>query len=158
MIKVLFVCLGNICRSPMADGVFQNLVNEAGLGDEIMVDSAGTASYHVGERAHQGTRDILNKHDIPYDGRARQLAQRDLNDYDYVLAMDASNLRNIRHYVTDNTHAEVRLFLSYANDAHKTNVEEVPDPYYDDRFDYVYDLVTTGSKALLAHIRKEHGL
>lgn len=158
MIKVLFVCLGNICRSPMADGVLQHLVNEAGLGDKIMVDSAGTASYHVGEKAHKGTRDVLKKNNVPYDGRARQFAQRDLSDFDYVLAMDSSNLRNIRNYVGDDSPAEVRLFLSYANDAGKTDVQEVPDPYYDGRFDYVYDLVTIGSLALLSHIREEHDL
>jgi protein-tyrosine phosphatase len=158
MIKVLFVCLGNICRSPMAEAVFQQHVKDAGLAEKIMVDSAGTGNWHVGEQAHQGTRNILKQHKILYNGRARQLAQRDLSDFDYVLAMDNSNLSNIRRYMGGKGEAEVCLFLSYALDAGTVEVAEVPDPYYDNRFEYVYNLVQQGSKALLAHIRKEHDL
>lgn len=158
MIKVLFVCLGNICRSPMAEGVFRQKVKEAGLSDRILVDSAGTASYHVGEQAHPGTRDVLKRHNIPYNGRARQFARRDLSDFDYVLTMDLSNLRNVERYVSEETATEVRMFLSYANDAGLTDVREVPDPYYNGRYDVVYDLVDKGSQALLDHIRKTHGL
>lgn len=158
MIKVLFVCLGNICRSPMADAVFQQHVKDAGLVEKIMVDSAGTGSWHVGEQAHRGTRDVLKRNKISYNGRARQLVQRDLTDFDYVLAMDNSNLSNIKRYMGGEDDAEVCLFLSYAQAAGTVDVSEVPDPYYDNRFDYVYDLVQKGSKALLAHIRKEHKL
>ncbi len=78
-VKVTFVCLGNICRSPMADGVFQAMVNEAGLQDQILVDSAGTSSYHVGDPAHQGTRNELKKHGIVYNGRSRQINHADNN-------------------------------------------------------------------------------
>lgn len=158
MIKVLFVCLGNICRSPMADGVFQHKVNQAGLSDKIMVDSAGTGSWHVGQQAHVGTRNVLKKHNIPYDGRARQFARRDLSDFDYILAMDNSNLTNIRQYAGGESDGEIKLFLSYAKSAGTVDAEVVPDPYYDDRFDYVYDLVDKGCDALLAHIIREHKL
>lgn len=158
MIKVLFVCLGNICRSPMADAIFQQQVKDAGLADKIMVDSAGTGSWHVGEQAHRGTRNVLKLNKIPYNGRARQLARRDLSDFDYVLAMDNSNLNNIKRYMGGENDAEVRLFLSYGVDADTVEVGEVPDPYYDNRFEYVYELVEKGSKALLAHIRKTHDL
>lgn len=158
MIKVLFVCLGNICRSPMADAVMQHKVKQAGLTNQIMVDSAGTASYHVGETAHTGTLGVLKKHAIPYDGRARQFKRRDLTDYDYILAMDKSNLTNIGKYTGGDSDGEVRLFLSYANQAGATTVQEVPDPWYDGRFDDVYDLVQKGCDALLAHIRKTHDL
>ena len=158
MIKVLFVCLGNICRSPMADGVFQHLVDEAGLSQQIMVDSAGTGSWHVGERAHRGTLAVLKKHGIDYNGRARQLTQRDFSDFDYVLAMDMSNLNNIQRYAGGESDGEIALFLDYANKAGLTDVKVVPDPYYDGRFDHVYDLVEKGSRALLEHIRKAHKL
>lgn len=158
MIKVLFVCLGNICRSPMADGVFQHKVNQAGLSDKIMVDSAGTGSWHVGQQAHVGTRNVLKKHNIPYDGRARQFARRDLSDFDYILAMDSSNLTNISQYAGGESDGEIKLFLSYAKSARTVDTEVVPDPYYDDRFDYVYELVDKGCDALLAHIRREHNL
>jgi len=158
MIKVLFVCLGNICRSPMAEGVFQHKVNQAGLGSKVMVDSAGTGGWHVGEQAHKGTRAVLKKHSVPYDGRARQFKRRDLSDFDYILAMDSSNLTNIRQHAGGESDGEIRLFLSYAKDAGTVDVETVPDPYYDDRFDYVYELVNKGSDALLAHIKAKHDL
>ncbi|MDQ7025817.1 MAG: low molecular weight protein-tyrosine-phosphatase [Anaerolineae bacterium] len=158
MIKVLFVCLGNICRSPMADAIFQQQVKEAGLGTKIMVDSAGTGSWHVGEKAHQGTRAVLKKNNIPYNGRARQLTQRDLSDFDYILAMDESNLANIQQMAGGESDGEIALFLDYANAAGLSHVKVVPDPYYDGRFNSVYELVETGSRALLDHIRKEHNL
>ena len=158
MIKVLFVCLGNICRSPMADAVLQHKVKEAGLENQIMVDSAGTGNWHVGEKAHKGTLNVLKKNNVPYDGRARQFVQRDLSDFDYILAMDTENLGTIKRIAGGESDGEIALFLSYANAAGLTDVKEVPDPYYDGRFDYVYELVEKGSRALLDHIRKQHNL
>jgi protein-tyrosine phosphatase len=158
MIKVLMVCLGNICRSPMAEAVFMHMVKEAGLENEIMVDSAGTGSWHVGETAHEGTLKVLKKNSVPYDGRARSFVVRDLSDFDYILAMDTENFGNIKRVAGGQSDGEVALFLSYANAAGTTTVKEVPDPYYDGRFDYVYGLVEKGSRALLDHIRQKHNL
>lgn len=160
MIKVLFICSGNICRSPMADAVFKDMVKKAGLADEFMVDSAGTGSWHVGESAHSGTRRMLQKHNITYNGRARQMTQNDLNNFDYVLAMDHSHLRHIEYMQRNNDriNAEINMFLRYANDAGLTSVQEVPDPYYNNRFEEVYDLVDKGCRALLQHIRQAHHL
>lgn len=155
MIRVLFVCAGNICRSPMAEGVFRHLVEEAGLSDRIQVDSAGTGPWHVGEAAHPGTRKVLSQHGIHYQGRARQLTRADLREFDYIVAMDHENLADIRARADGRTGAEVRLLLDYAP---QTPTREVPDPYYSGRFEAVYELVRQGAEGLLAHIREEHSL
>jgi protein-tyrosine phosphatase len=155
MVKVLFVCLGNICRSPMAHGVFQHMVNEAGLAEKIMVDSSGTASYHVGETPHRGTQKTLKDHGISFNHRARQLAHHDFSEYDYILAMDESNLMTIQSRKPKDSDAKIGMFLDYAEGA---STREVPDPYYDGRFEEVYELVTAGAKGLLKTIREEHNL
>ena len=143
----------------MADGVFQQMVKDAGLDSQIMVDSAGTSRYHIGDTAHRGTLKILKEHNIDYHGRARQLLADDLCLFDYVLAMDQSNLSNMQAMtVAEDETAVVSLFLQYAYDADMVNLLEVPDPYYNGRFDVVYDLVQKGSQALLTHIRAEHDL
>lgn len=96
-INVIFVCLGNICRSPMAEAVFQHLVHEAGLADKFHIDSAGTGSWHIGEKAHRGTRAILQEHGIVYNGRARQVTGQDMADpQTYIITMDQSNSNDLR--------------------------------------------------------------
>ncbi len=152
MIRVLFVCMGNICRSPMAEGVFQHLVNEAGLHHQISIDSAGTTGYHAGERAHRGTLMLLEQYGIRYEGRSRQLTRQDLQDFDYIVAMDDDNVADIKSLGTD---VQIMRLLDFAPDQ---PVREVPDPYYDNRFQEVYDLALEGSKGLLTYIRKEHNL
>ena len=156
MIKILFVCLGNICRSPMAEAVFHNLVSEAGLAGQIEVDSAGMAGWHSGEAADRRTLAVLRQHDIPYAGRSRQVRPADLQRFDYVLAMDRENMADLRRL--DRTGAlEGKLFrfLDFAPDGYP---QDVPDPYYDDRFEYVYELVDAAGRGLLAHVRQEHRL
>lgn len=149
MIKVLFICLGNICRSPMAEAIFSKMVEEAGLADKISVDSAGTSSWHVGEPAHSGTRSILKKNGISYIGRARRVQVNELKDESsYLIAMDRSNLGNIRTQNPDHPH--MHLLLEFAEG---TKENEVPDPYYHDNFDYVYQLVEAGCLGLLDYIR-----
>ena len=173
MINVLFVCAGNICRSPMADAVFQHRVQAAGLSDRIQVDSAGTGAWHTGDPAHPETRAILREQGIDYVGSARQIQWADMGRFDYVLAMDRENLSDIlrlvnrgersatekhEHFYGSGSKPEIALFLSYANRAGSVAETEVPDPYYHGRYDLVYDLVDKGCAALLDHIRRTHGL
>lgn len=153
IIKVTFVCLGNICRSPMADGVFQEMVNEAGLQDRILVDSAGTSSYHVGEQAHRGTRSELKKHGIGYNGRSRQINNTDNNPNTYLIAMDESNLSDLNRAFGQRE--KTYRLLDFAT---QNNEKNVPDPYYVGGFDYVYNLVEDGCAGLLEFIRQEEGI
>jgi protein-tyrosine phosphatase len=145
--------MGNICRSPMAEAVFRHLANEAGLSDQIMVDSCGTGGWHAGEPAHTGTQQVLHKHGIDFDHSARKLTHSDLADADYLIAMDIDNLNGIHRL--GEPHGTTALLLSYAP---HLNTREVPDPYYDGRFEEVYRLVEAGCKGLLDSLRSEHAL
>lgn len=153
-VRVLFVCMGNICRSPTAQGVFRQLVHQAGLADRIEIDSAGTHAYHVGEppdtRAAQAARRRgIELHDI----RARRATVADFSAFDYVLAMDQDNLRHLLDLCPPQLTSRVRLFMDFAPEA---PLREVPDPYYGgpSGFDRVLDLVESASAGLLADIRR----
>jgi protein-tyrosine phosphatase len=150
-VRVLFVCLGNICRSPMAEAVFQDLVADAGLTDQFEIDSAGTGSWHVGEKAHRGTRRVLAAHGISYDGRARQITDADLaDDRTYIIAMDQDNMNSLRNRYGD--HHRLYRLLDFAD---QDEIRDVPDPYYSDNFEFVYQLVADGCRGLLEMIRQE---
>ena len=150
-VSVLFVCLGNVCRSPMAEAVFRDLVKKADLAGKFEIKSAGTGGWHAGERVHRGTREILSRHGIDINGLvAKQVTPTDLEQADYIIAMDTENLADLRTYGIDA--AKMSRLLDHATglDAH-----DVPDPYYDGRFELVYELCRIGSEGLLTQIRKE---
>jgi protein-tyrosine phosphatase len=154
IVRVLFVCLGNICRSPMAEGVFRHLVAQAGLADRIVADSAGTGAWHVGEPPHHGTRRVLCERGIDYSHQARAVAPDDLTRFDYLIALDSENLADLRRLARGG-HPKIARLLDYAPSA---RTRDVPDPYYTGGFDAVYDLVEQGCRGLLERIILEHGL
>jgi protein-tyrosine phosphatase len=152
-VRVLFVCLGNICRSPMAEAVFAHKVKEAGLRDIIDVDSAGTGSWHTGEPPHSGTIALLEEKEIAHSHRARTLTKSDLNEFDYILTMDEDNYRTVRYF--GRASAKIARLIEFAPEL---NVREVPDPWFDGRFAHVYDLIEKASDGLLQAIRAEHNI
>ena len=138
----------------MADAVFRDLVQEAGLADRFEIDSAGPSSWHAGEKAHPGTREVLANHGIMYRGRSRRLDKHDLNrDWHYIIVMDLNNLHDVKQFIGD--HPGIFRLLDFAS---QSAVRDVPDPYYSGNFEYVYSLVRDGCQGLLEDIRERQGV
>lgn len=161
-VRVLFVCTGNICRSPTAHAVFLQRVHEAGLAERIEVDSAGTHGFHVGQAPDRRSTEAAARrgYDLS-DQRARQIEADDLSTFDYVLAMDGGNLAMLQALMStagiSSPRARIGLLLDYVEGAVG---KDVPDPYYGTRngFEEVLDLVESGAERLLARLRQQHGL
>ena len=150
--KVLFVCLGNICRSPAAEGVFASLVKKAGLNESIYVDSAGTAAYHTGERADSRMINHAAKRGYNLTSIARKFVQEDFNKFDFIIVMDKQNYQDVIHLAKNDAH---RQKVSLMTDHLKgMDAPEVPDPYYQGAsgFEYVLDIIENASHNLLKEI------
>lgn len=159
MVRVNFVCLGNICRSPTAEGIFIQLVRDAGLSDSIHVDSSGTSGWHEGERADSRSREMAASRGVDLPSRSRKFRPSDFETFDYIVAMDDSNLASLRALASSESDLE-RLSLLRSYDPASPRDASVPDPYYggDEGFTRVFDICQAGCEGLLAHIRAEHGL
>lgn len=157
-IGVLFVCMGNICRSPMAEGVFRHGVDQAGLNHSIQIDSAGTHGYHLGARPDPRAQAAAARRRYDLSGlRARQVTRQDIQAFDYVLAMDLDNLAYLDGLGSPCSREKPQLFLDYARDV---ELREVPDPYYgpEEGFELVLDLAENASRGLLTHIQRRLGM
>ena len=155
-VKVLFVCMGNICRSPTAHGVFRYLVAEAGLGTRIEIDSAGTHGYHVGEPPDERATETALARGVDIgDLRARRAEPEDFLYYDYILAMDQDNYHSLARICPRGMERKLLLLMDYAPDLRR---REVPDPYYGGQqgFDQVFDMVEAAARGLLADITRRH--
>jgi protein-tyrosine phosphatase len=155
MVRVLFVCLGNICRSPLAQGVFEDVLRREELEDEVFVDSAGTGSWHVGSPPDDRAQSSAFARGLDLSAqRARQISPDDCEEFDYVLTMDEQNYRTVASLCSSSS-AVVRPFLDFAPHSPE---REVPDPYGGgpDNFEHVLDLVEEASEGLLNDIRHRH--
>lgn len=161
-ISVLFVCLGNICRSPLAEAVFRQTVVDAGLADRFRIDSAGTSGWHDGESPDQRTRAVAARRGVQVTGASRRVTEADVSGFDYLVAMDADNLAEVEALIAgadvEGDGPAALLFREF--DPEAGGELEVPDPYFGgaDGFDIVHDLVERSARGLLEHLRHEHDL
>ena len=150
MIKILFVCHGNICRSTMAQSVFAHMVAQRGLADKFIIDSAATSREEIGNPPHYGTAHKLRQENIPLiPHKARQVTMDDYKNFDYLICMDRNNIRNLRAMVNNDPLGKVSKFLSFAGID-----RDIADPWYTGDFDETYDDICIGCRAFLDHLRK----
>jgi protein-tyrosine phosphatase len=154
IIRVLFVCMGNICRSPTVEGVFKRIVEQAGLADRVLSDSAGTHDYHIGEPPDPRAQEAAARRGYDLNSlRGRQVSRRDFGEFDYVLAMDETNRRLLERLCPPQHAHKLKLFMEFSGDP---ALREVPDPYYGGAqgFEQVLDLVEQASRGLLGRLRE----
>ncbi len=152
--RICFVCLGNICRSPTAEGIFQHLVNERGLQSWFYIDSAGTSAYHIGEPANSKSQFVANQHGVKLHSKARRFEMPDLEEFDLILAMDHENFSNLNRLDSRSIHSEkIRLMRDFDP---QPGDGAVPDPYYGgmDGFKNVFDVLKRSSEALLDELEE----
>jgi len=148
MIKIMFVCLGNICRSPMAEYVFKDLVKKKGLEHEFFIASAATSSEEIGNPVHHGTRNKLRKYGISTDGkRAILLTSKDYHNYDYIIGMEKANIQNMNRILGQDTQNKIYRLLDFTK-----RPRDIADPWYTGNFDLTYNDVQEGCEALLEYI------
>jgi len=154
-VSVLFVCLGNICRSPLGEGVLAHRLEQEGLSDRVRVDSAGTGAWHQGEPPDPRSTDVAMRHGITLRGQARLVRPEDFQEFDYIFAMDRSNLRDLRQLQPDGYENVLTLFRDF--DPQQDGDLDVPDPYYGgpDGFDLMFEMIDRSCAAFVDHLRSE---
>ena len=151
MIKILFICYGNICRSTMAEFVFSDLVNKIGCGQEFHIASAATSTEEIGNPVHPGTREVLRKRGISTEGKyAVQLKRADYEQYDYLIGMESVNIRNMLRILRDDPEGKVSRLLDFTNEP-----RDIDDPWYTGRFENTYRDVLEGCEALYDYIKRQ---
>lgn len=159
MVKVLFVCLGNICRSPLAEGVFKYKVEQENLSEKIFVDSAGTSGWHIGESPDARSIEVAEQNGISLDSFGRAAVSEDFEEFDYILAMDSNNYADLKSLPGSSKPEAAKLYLMRDFDDIGKG-QDVPDPYYggDDGFQYVFELLDRSCQNLLDQIVDDHQL
>ena len=157
-ISVLFVCLGNICRSPAAEALFIKKIKEEGIEDKFLVDSAGTGSWHVGKQADSRMRLAAKDRKIDIKSKARQINKNDFQEFNYILTMDDSNYNNVMSLKNREKSSDLCKVIKIQEFASSFKEKEVPDPYFggEEGFDYVLDILTDSISGFLDHIFKNH--
>ena len=159
MVKVLFVCLGNICRSPLAEAIFNHKIKALGLEHKFKSDSAGTSDFHIGELPDERTIKCAGKNELPINHRGRQVNRTDFRDFDYIIAMDDNNLRNLNNLKVRYHFADKEIYLM-RNFIPEWQGLPVPDPYYggEEGFDEIYQILDEAIDGFLEHIKVSHQL
>ncbi len=152
MIRVLFVCLGNICRSPMAKYVFKDMVNNLGLSEKFYIDSAATSATEIGEPMHHGTRNKLNEMNIPYDRHiAKQMERKDYNKFDYIIGMEEANITNIKRIVGKDTKNKIFRLLDFTEAP-----RDIADPWFTGNFDKTYEDIVQGLNGFISYLKEKN--
>lgn len=152
MLKLLFVCHGNICRSPMAEFVMKDIVRKNGLSDEIYVESCATSTEEIGNDIHYGTKRKLTEMGVPFEKRgARQITKKDYENFDYIILMDSYNMRNLKRIIPDDTKNKVFKLLDFS----ERKGEDIADPWYTGNFDETYNDVLEGCNGLILKLKSE---
>ena len=149
MIKILFICHGNICRSPMAQFVLEDMVEKAGMRDQFMIDSCATSREEIGNGVHYGTKDKLKEGVRMHDHRARQLTKKDYEEYDYLIGMEETNIRNMKHLLGGDPEHKMMRLLDFSD-----HPRDIVDPWYTDNFDITYTDIVEGCEAFLKTLKK----
>ena len=152
-LRVLFVCLGNICRSPLAEGIMKHKLNAMGLKDQILVDSCGTSNYHIGDKPDSRTRENAERNGVILNHRGRQITSDDLESFDFIVAMDLSNKKNVFTLASNAHRNKVKLMREFDHEPG----DEVPDPYYGDEDDFqeVFDILNRSIDGFISHLQRE---